>query len=110
MAGFGHSHSQYTTVEERHIFSPTVECCRPQLLPPDPGFGGTQPRDSTDGTIHSSFSSPIPDGFMNLLAAGLTPLGPATGTGHFIFAENRFTEADDILWSHGAHRFVSEFQ
>ena len=34
---------------------------------------------------------------------GLTPLGPALGTGHFTFAENRYAIGDDVLWTHGAH-------
>src|SRR5262249_22545678 len=49
------------------------------------------------------FDAPLPDGFVNLMSAGLTPLGSANATGHFVYAENRFTEGDDVLWTHGAH-------
>jgi TonB-dependent receptor-like protein len=57
----------------------------------------------------------LPDGFVNLNSAGLTGLGSATGTGHFVFALNRYTGGDDILWTRGAHSIrvgisVSRFQ
>ncbi len=41
--------------------------------------------------------------FYQLHAYGLTPLGPALGTGHFTLAENRYAIGDDLLWTHGAH-------
>ena len=44
----------------------------------------------------------LEDGFVNI-QGGITPIGPATGTGHFVFAQNRYAIGDDVLWTHGAH-------
>ena len=103
--GTDDSLSQYITVEERHIFTPTlvnlakVSYSRPTRSSAelDHAVGnGVEPlRFFNDATLE--------DGFVNLVAAGLTPLGPATGTGHFTFAQNRYAIGDDILWTRGAH-------
>jgi hypothetical protein len=102
--GFDHSHSQYSTVEERHIFTPTIVNLA-RISFSRPTRDSVEPNPVTANGVHplQFFNAPLPDGFVNLLAAGLTPLGSALGTGHFVFAENRYTEGDDVLWTHGAH-------
>jgi hypothetical protein len=106
--GLDHSHSQYATLEERHIFSPTIVNVA-HLSYSRPTRDSVEPNPATapDGSHPLQFFpvTGLPDGFVNLLSAGLSGLGPATGTGHFVFAENRFTEADDVLWTRGAHSF-----
>src|SRR6202044_634425 len=52
----------------------------------------------------------LEDGVVNLASAGLTPLGPATGTGHFTFAQNRYAIGDDLLWTKGSHSIRVGFQ
>ena len=104
--GTDNSWSQYVTLEERHIISPTlinlakVSYSRPTRSSSELDHitvpGGAQPlRFFNDPTIE--------DGFVNLQAAGLASLGTATGTGHFTFAQNRYAIGDDILWTKGAH-------
>ena len=102
--GFDHSHSQYSTIEERHIFTPRIINLA-RLSYSRPTRDSAQPDPVTVNGVHplQFFDAPLPDGFVNLNAAGLTPLGSALGTGHFVFAENRYTVGDDVLWTHGAH-------
>jgi hypothetical protein len=100
-----HSHSQYSTVEERHTFTPTVINVL-KISYSRPTRDSSEPNPATGNGVHPLQFFPasnLPDGFVNLVAAGLTPLGSATGTGHFIFAENRYAVGDDVLWTHGAH-------
>jgi hypothetical protein len=116
--GFDHSHSQYSIMEERHIFSPTlVNVARFSFSRPTRDSAEPNPATAPNGSHPLQFFpvSGLPDGFVNLNSAGLTGLGSATGTGHFVFALNRYTEADDILWTRGAHSIrigasVSRFQ
>ena len=97
--GFDHSHSQYSTIEERHIFTPTIiNVVRFSFSRPT--RDSSEPNPATGNGVHplQFFDAPgLQDGFVNLVAAGLTPLGAAGGTGHFVFAENRYTEGDDVL-------------
>ncbi len=110
------SHSQFSTIEERHVFSSTLinvarfSYSRPAKNSQEPApvtANGVQPL--------QFFNAPgLQDGFVNLVAAGLTPLGAASSQ-HHRFHQNRYTGADDILWTHGAHslRFggsISKFQ
>jgi hypothetical protein len=101
--GYDDSLSQYSTVEERHIFTPAllnlakISYSRPTRSSAEPDHAtanGVQPLQFFPATN-------LEDGFVNLLAAGLTPLGPATGTGHFVFAQNRYSVGDDVLWTRG---------
>lgn len=99
------SQSQYSTLEERHIFSPElVNVIRASFSRPTRASSELTPV-TANGVEPLQFFpvKGLEDGFINDVAAGLTPLGPATGTGHFVFAENRFTEGDDVLWTRGAH-------
>ena len=93
-----HSHYQFVTLEERRLFSPTIvnvariSFSRPNLqgvTPPVfpaleqfyPGLG------REDGAVSIS---------------GLNGLGSATAP-PFRDTQNRFTEGDDVSWTHGAH-------
>lgn len=98
--------SQYTTVEERHIFTPTiVNLAKISYSRPTRSSSELTPAQAPNGTTPLQFfNAPgLEDGFINDVAAGLTPLGPATGTGHFTFAQNRYAIGDDVLWTKGAH-------
>jgi hypothetical protein len=92
-----HNHNQFATLQERHIFSPTLlnqfsfSFSRPLETEAEPfnapnnilnPFGGRQ-----DVTIATT---------------GLTALG-ANITNPFRFLENKFTEEDDLLWTKGSH-------
>ena len=100
------SSSQYTTIEERHIFTPTVvNLVKISYSRPTRSSSELTPAQASNGTTPLQFFNVtgLEDGFINDVAAGLTPLGPATGTGHFTFAENRYSIGDDILWTKGSH-------
>jgi len=111
---YGHSHNQFLTVEERHIFSPTVvntaraSFARQVSSATQPGIAtanGTDPLQFFPG--HG-----FDDGGVQI--SGLANLGEDLVI-PFVQVQNRFTEADDILWTKGAHslRFgfaISRFQ
>ena len=105
--GTDNSHAQYTTIEERHIFSPTVvNLMKISYSRPTKSSAELDKATAPDGSHPLQFfpqATNLEDGFINLTAAGLTPLGPATGTGHFTFAQNRYALGDDVLWTKGAH-------
>ena len=97
--------SQYTTVEERHIFTPgLVNVVHASYSRPTRNSSQLTPVQANGTTPLQFFPvKGLEDGFINDVAAGLTPLGPATGTGHFTFAQNRYAIGDDVLWTHGSH-------
>ena len=111
---FGHSHNQFLTVEERHLISPTivnlfrVSFARQVSSARQPGAvtaNGVQPLQFFPGMGFG-------DGGVQI--SGLSNLGEDLVI-PFNQNQNRFTEADDILWNKGAHslRFgisVSRFQ
>ena len=104
--GTDDSHSQYTTIEERHIFTPTiVNLAKISYSRPTRSSAELDHATAPNGTQPLQFfnATDLEDGFINDVAAGLTPLGPATGTGHFTFAQNRYAFGDDILWTKGSH-------
>jgi len=108
--GTDNSWAQYVTLEERHIISPTIinlakiSYSRPTKdsaeLDHATVAGGVQPLRYFGTT---GLAGELEDGFINLNAAGLSALGPALGTGHFTFAQNRYAVGDDVLWTKGAH-------
>ena len=112
--GTDNSHAQYTTIEERHIFSPTVvNLFKISYSRPTKSSAELDKATAPDGSHPLQFfpqSTDLEDGFVNLASAGLTPLGPATGTGHFTFAQNRYALGDDVLWTLGAHSIRVGFQ
>ncbi len=89
------NHNQFATIQERHIFSPTLinsfsfsfsrpetDETQPETTPALQLFKGRQ-----DATISVS---------------GLTAIG-ANFVNPFRFLQNKFTESDDILWTKGSH-------
>jgi hypothetical protein len=111
---FGHSHNQFLTLEERHILSPTMvnvaraSFARQVSSARQPGvvtINGTQPLQFFPGRGFG-------DGGVTI--TGLSNLGEDLVI-PFDQIQNRFTEADDLLWTKGAHslRFgfsISRFQ
>jgi len=122
------SHSQYSTLEERHIFSPTlINVARLSYSRPAKSSFTTTHATANDvngaGVVHPllGFCDPLVvavlpascqgaglQDIMLTINGGYAILG-APSSGHYNFHQNRFTEADDILWVHGAHsvRFVA---
>jgi Carboxypeptidase regulatory-like domain/TonB-dependent Receptor Plug Domain len=105
--GTDNSQNQYTTIEERHIVtSNIVNLFKVSYSRPTKSSSELDKATAPDGSHPLQFfpqATNLEDGFVNLTAAGLTPLGPATGTGHFTFAQNRYAIGDDVLWTKGAH-------
>jgi len=104
--GTDNSHSQYTTIEERHILTPSIVNLFKISYSRPTKSSAELTKATVNGVQPLQFfpqATNLEDGFINDVAAGLTPLGPATGTGHFTLAQNRYAIGDDILWTHGAH-------
>jgi len=90
------SSNQYSTVQERHIFSTN--------LLNSFGFAFTRP--NTSQTQPNKFA-PLQQAFpgrqdVTITVNGLSPLG-ANFVNPFRFLQNKFTITDDILWTRGAH-------
>lgn len=99
---FDSSHTQYSTVEERHIVSPTlvnilrISFSRPYdsaYAPGDPTVNGLDPLNFFPGSGRQN-------GILTI--TGLQGLGNSTLM-PFTLVQNRYTEADDMLWTKGAH-------
>jgi hypothetical protein len=74
--------------------------------PPTKSSAELTPATAPNGSTPLQFfgkGAGVEDGFILSTAYGLTPEGPALGTGHFTLAENRYAIGDDLLWTHGAH-------
>jgi hypothetical protein len=111
---FGHSHNQFTTAEERHLISPTlvnlfrISFTRQVSSARQPGVV------TVNGTEPLQFFPNMGFGDGGVQITGLSNLGEDL-TIPFNQNQNRFTEADDLLWTKGAHslRFgiaISRFQ
>ena len=89
------------------LFTPTlVNLATISYSRPTKSSAELTPAAAPNGTTPLQFfgtGAGVEDGFIVSTAYGLTPLGPAPGTGHFTFAENRYAIGDDLLWTHGAH-------
>ena len=99
------SHGQYSTLEERHIISPTlVNVARISFSRPTKNAHETSIATAPDGSHPLQFfnAAGLQDGFVNLTATGISSLGGASAL-HFLFNQNRYTAADDVLWTHGSH-------
>ena len=105
--GTDNSQNQYTTIEERHIVtSNIVNLFKVSYSRPTKSSSELDKATAPDGSHPLQFfpqATDLEDGFVNLTSAGITSLGPATGTGHFTFAQNRYAIGDDVLWTKGAH-------
>jgi len=111
---FSHSHNQFLTFEERHIISPTaVNTFRASFA--RQVSSARQPANvQVNGTYPLQFFPGRGFGDGGVTITGLSPLGEDLVI-PFNQVQNRYTEADDILLSKGAHslRFgfsVSRFQ
>jgi hypothetical protein len=92
------SHSQFTTLEWRRVVSPTlVNVARVSYSRPVTSSVSPPPADSS--VLQFFPGSGREDG--TVAVTGLSTLGGAATA--FTFLQNRFTEADDVLWTKGAH-------
>jgi hypothetical protein len=100
------SHTQFATIEERHVFSPTlinvfhVSYSRPGT---NEFTGKTGPGGLVNGGDPLQFfpsSLGRQDGIVAI--NGLSGVGGALQL-PFNTTQNRYTEGDDIVWTHGAH-------
>jgi Carboxypeptidase regulatory-like domain len=100
------SHTQFATVEWRRIVSPTlVNVARFSFSRPGTYEfqNPTEPGGLVNGADPLQFapvSSGRPDGIVAI--GGLSGIGSALQL-PFNTTQNRFTEADDVTWTHGAH-------
>ncbi len=99
---FDTSHNQYMTVEERRILSPTlVNIVRLSFSRPyDSAYAPGSPTVNGLAPLQFFPGSGRQDGILTI--AGLQGLGNNTLM-PFTLVQNRYTEADDMLWTHGAH-------
>ena len=110
------SRDYFVTIEERHIFSPTlinsayVSFSRPFEAANVLGSPTVNGSTVTNGTIASSGNHPLQffgtaagreDGSIATFS-GLTALGAST-TLPFYLVPNKFVYGDDVIWTHGAH-------
>ncbi|MBV8843161.1 MAG: TonB-dependent receptor, partial [Bryobacterales bacterium] len=92
-----HNHNQFSTIQERHIFSPTLlnsfsfSFSRPLETETEPYIA--------PGNILQPFPTRQD---VAIAVTGLTGLG-ANITNPFRFLENKFTEEEDLLWTKGSH-------
>ncbi len=99
---------QFATIEERHIFSPTlINVAHMSYSRPGTNefTGPTAPGGLVNGVDPLQFfpaSAGRQDGIVNITSAGLSGIGGALQL-PFNTTQNRFTEGDDIAWTHGAH-------
>ena len=100
------SHTQFATIEYRRIINPTlVNVARFSFSRPGTFEfqNPTQPGGLVNGVDPLQFapvSSGRPDGIVAI--GGLSGIGSALQL-PFNTTQNRFTEADDVTWTHGAH-------
>src|SRR5438128_1674141 len=90
------SANRYSTIQERHIFSPT--------LLNSFGFAFTRP--DTNEAQPNKYP-PLQQAFpgrqdVTISVNGLSPLG-ANFVNPFRFLQNKFTVTDDVLWTRGSH-------
>ncbi|HSR06042.1 MAG TPA: carboxypeptidase regulatory-like domain-containing protein [Bryobacteraceae bacterium] len=92
-----HNHNQFATIQERHIFSPTLlnqfsfSFSRPLETETEPNIA--------PGNVLQAFPGRQD---VTISVNGLTPLG-ANFTNPFRFLENKFTEEDNLIWTKGSH-------
>ena len=92
------SANQYSTIQERHIFSPNLLNAF--------GFAFTRP--STTESQPNTYA-PLQQAFpgrqdVTISVNGLSSLG-ANFVNPFRFLQNKFTVTDDVLWTRGSHSF-----
>ncbi len=93
-----HERNQYTSIEERHVFSPTLlnearfGFVRLNQQTVGGGLNGTGPLDMNNGIQDADWAP----------GDGLTPLGPPPSSPS-LNATNRFSAGDDVVLTKGAH-------
>ncbi|MDP9053241.1 MAG: TonB-dependent receptor [Acidobacteriota bacterium] len=104
--GHDQSHSQYSTIEERHILTPNViNLARFSFSRPTKNSDEPNAAVASNGTTPLQFygtAASLPDGLVNM-GSGITPVGAAYATGRFNLSANRYTLGDDVLWNKGAN-------
>ena len=92
-----HNHNQFSTIQERHIFSPTL------LNHFSFSFSRPLETEAEPYTAPNNILEPYP-GRQDIAISvnGLTGLG-ANITNPFRFLENKFTLENDLLWTKGNH-------
>jgi hypothetical protein len=101
-----YSHTQFATVEWRRILNPSmVNVARFSFSRPGTNefTGKTEPGGLVNGTDPLQYFAPSAgrqDGIVNV--AGLAGIGAALQL-PFNTTQNRYTEGDDLTWTHGAH-------
>ncbi|MBZ5579733.1 MAG: TonB-dependent receptor [Acidobacteriia bacterium] len=92
-----HNHNQFATVQERHIFSPTL------LNSFSIAFSRPNETESEPFIAPGNILEPFPTRQdVNISVGGLTGLG-SNITNPFRFLENKFPIEDDLLWTKGSH-------
>ncbi len=92
-----HNHNTFATIQERHIFSPTL------LNHFSFSFSRPLETESEPYAAPNNILQPYPGRQdIAISVTGLTGLG-ANITNPFRFLENKFTEEDDLLWTKGSH-------
>ena len=92
-----HNHNQFATIQERHIFSPTL------LNSFSFSFSRPLETETEPFIAPNNILEPFPTRQdVAISVSGLTGLG-ANITNPFRFLENKFTEEDDLLWTKGRH-------
>jgi hypothetical protein len=92
-----HNHNQFSTIQERHVFSPTLlnqfsfSFSRPLETE-------TEPNNVANGVLQAFPGRQD----VTISVTGLTALG-ANFTNPFRFLENKFTEEDHLMWIKGSH-------
>lgn len=99
------SHTQFGTIEWRHLVSATiVNVARVSFSRPGTNeFTTSNPSSLVNGSDPLQFFGPNggrQDGIVSI--TGLTGIGGALQL-PFNTTQNRFTEADDVTWTHGSH-------
>ncbi|HWF08900.1 MAG TPA: carboxypeptidase regulatory-like domain-containing protein [Bryobacteraceae bacterium] len=92
-----HNHNQFSTIQERHVFSPTLlnqfsfSFSRPLETE-------TEPFNAPGGVLQAFPGRQD----VTISVTGLSALG-ANFTNPFRFLENKFTEEESLLWTKGSH-------
>jgi Carboxypeptidase regulatory-like domain/TonB dependent receptor len=91
-----HTGNHYATVEERHIFSPSMI----NLL--RAGFVRTREGSDLNNNLPGLSFYPNRKNGTLTIAGGIAPLGSSIFL-PFLFVQNKFSGGDDVYWTHGNH-------
>lgn len=98
-----YSHTQFATIEWRRIISPTlINVARDSFSRPGENeYSVNSPTSLVNGTDPLAFfGAAREDGLVNI--TGVTGIGGALQL-PFNTTQNRYSEGDDLTWTHGAH-------